>query len=118
MLAPEAACAMDCEVAEAMDWPVTAWALLLCTPVAVAWALEAEGAKAAGEGVWGGARGLALENAAFKIGLENAAWLCHFLFRPVGEPSTLMRRARIRSINPDTLNRSKVALQSGLFRSS
>ena len=38
---------MDCEVAEAMDWPVTAWALLLCTPVAVAWALEAEGAKEA-----------------------------------------------------------------------
>ena len=38
---------MDCEVAEAMDWPVTAWALLLCTPAAVAWALEAEGAKEA-----------------------------------------------------------------------
>ena len=47
MLAMEDACAMDCEVAEAMDWPVIAWALLLCTPVAVAWALEAEGAKEA-----------------------------------------------------------------------
>ena len=58
LLAPEAACAMDCEVAEAMNWPVTAWALLLCTPVAVAWALEAEGAKEAvplapeADGLW------------------------------------------------------------------
>ena len=49
---------MDCEVAEAMDWPVTAWALLLCIPVAVAWALEAEGAKEAvplaaeADGLW------------------------------------------------------------------
>ena len=36
---------MDFEVAEAMDWPLTAWALLLCTPAAVACALEAEGAN-------------------------------------------------------------------------
>ena len=43
LLVPEAAWAMDCEVAEAIDWPLTAWALLLGTPAAVACALEAEG---------------------------------------------------------------------------
>ncbi len=32
LLVPETACAMDCEAAEAMDWPLTACALLLCTP--------------------------------------------------------------------------------------